>query len=414
MESRKLGFWDYFALLVKWRKLIALNFMVICTIAVILSFVLPKWYKAETTLLPPTEQQGATLGLASMLSELPIGEFGLPGVTSPVVVFKAILESRTVARGIIKQHNLKEIYRKENLEFTIQTLWDHSNIEITEEGIICISVEERNAERAAAVANSYVEELDRVNQLSSTSRGKSTRIFIEGRLREAKKSLRKAEEELRLFQEENEAISLPDQVTAVIQSIADLAVQKVALEVEKGALLNILSPTHAQISRLQSQIDEFQKQIDELTSGRIGESSTTGDQRPGSFGIPLTEVPSVGLRLARLTREVKIQEAVFELLTQQYEQAKIQEAKDTPTVQVLDRATPPERRSRPVRRRIVLFAAGLSVFASLVFIGWVEYIHGLKEQRQEEYSRLNTSFKELKKDISLMIDKIGLRGRRRS
>jgi tyrosine-protein kinase Etk/Wzc len=416
MKSGELGLWDYFAILVKWRKLIVINFVTVCLIAIGVSFVLPKWYEAKATLLPPIEQPSGALGLASVLSELPFGEFGLPEMGSPSEVFKAILESQTVAEAIVQRWNLMDVYKKEKMEHAVQALWDRSQIEITEEGLISITVEERSPELAAGIANSFVEELDRVNQLSSVSQAKNTRIFIEGRLEETQVNLKKAEERLRLFQEENKTISLPDQTAAAIQSAAELKARQVAIEIERGVLLKTLSSSHPQVVRLQSEIAELQKQLDQIALGTPKESRGTATDQSnaeGNFNVPLLEVPTVGLQLARLTREVKIQEAIFELLTTQYEQAKIQEAKDTPTVQVLDRAKPPEIKSRPVRRRIALLGGVLSIFLSFIFIGGIEYLHRLREWRREEYNRLQDTLGELKADLDFCLRKIGLRRKKR-
>jgi len=416
MKSVELSFWDYFAILVKWRKLIVINFVVVCLIAAGVSFIVPKWYEAKATILPPVEQPSAAFGLVSMLSDLPFGEFGIPGVSSPSEVFKAILESRSVAEAVVRKWNLMDVYKKKKLTHAMLTLWDHSRVEITEEGIIEITVEERTPELAAGIANAFIEELDRINQMTSVSQAKSTRLFVEERLKETEESLKKAEEELRLFQEEHKTVSLTDQTAAAIQSAAELKTRQVALEIERGVLLKTLSNDHPQVVRLQSEIEELQKQLDEITFGDLQESQMgVGDQpsREGDFNIPLLEIPSMGLHLARLTREVKIQEAIFELLTQQYEQAKIQEAKDTPTVQVLDKAVPPELKSRPVRRRIVLFGGGLSIFLSLLFIGCMEYIGGLRERRQQEYNRLQSLLRELKADIDFCLRKLGLKRRKK-
>ena len=410
MVGEKVGFWDYLALLVKWRRLIVSNFVVICVIALILSFILPKWYKAETMLFPPSEQPAAAFGLASVLGDIPFTEIGLPGVSSPTEIFIGILQSRTVAEAIVKKWELQQVYRKKRLGSAIETLWDHSEFEITDEGLIHIAVEEKNAELAAAIANAYVEELDRINQLADISQAKSTRIFVAQRLEETVENLSKAEEELRRFQEEHQTISLPEQVAAVIESAVELRTNQVALEVEKGVLSSILSGSHPRLLLIQKEIDEIQKQLDEIM---LGDKEQVSAKRE-DFSIPLAEVPSLGLQLARLTREVKIQEAIFELLTQQYEQAKIQEAKDTPTVQVLDRAVPPERRSRPVRRKLVLFGGILSLFFSILMIVWIEYVDRLKEQKRDEYAIMQGLYSELKKDIFAFLRKVGMKRSMRS
>jgi uncharacterized protein involved in exopolysaccharide biosynthesis len=405
MISEKTGFWDYIALLVKWRRLIVVNFVIICAIAIIMSFVLPEWYKAETILFPPTEQSMMPFGLSSVLGDIPFTDIGLPGMTSPSEIFIGILQSQSVARTIVEKYDLQRVYKKDRLISTIETLWDHSEFEITEEGLIYVAVEERDPQLAAAIANTYVEELDRVNQQADISQAKSTRIFVATRLEETVRKLQEAEEALRRFQEEHRTISLPEQVAAIIESAVELRTNQVTLEVERGVLSGTLSPSHPRMLQLQKEIDEIQKQLDEIMRGE-GEQDGSTDE---DFSIPLADVPSVGLKLARLTREVMIQEAIFELLTQQHEQAKIQEAKDTPTVQILDRAVPPERRSRPVRRRMVLLAGMFSLFLSMVMIAWIEYVNRLKDQEREKYTLMRESYAVLRKDLLAGLKKVGIK-----
>jgi uncharacterized protein involved in exopolysaccharide biosynthesis len=402
MSREKQNVWDYLTVIVKWRKLILVNFIVVCVLASIVSLILPKWYTAKATLLPPVDQTSSAFGLASILSELPVGELGVSGIRSPFDLFKAILESRSVAQAIVENYDLKERYHTKNDAEAVRTLWDRSNIEITVEGTINIEVEERNPELAAAIANSYIQELDNLNQRVNITQAKNTRVFIEGRRKEAIGELRDAEENLRDFQRVHKAISLPEQVEAAIQALADIRAKQVELEVERGVLSNVMGPTHPEMVRLQSQIQELQKQIDEFILGDSnGDQFSDGDESEAqNYHVPLSKVPSIGLELARLTRDLKIQEAIFEMLTQQYEQAKIQEAKDTPTVQVLDWAVPPEKRSKPKRKIIVLVAGFLSLFASTIYVFSREYLDRLHETGGEDYHKIRTITQAIANDLS--------------
>lgn len=408
MKSKEVNFWDYVIIIVKWRKLIVTSFVIVCIIASVVSLILPKWYKVKATLLPPVDQTSSSFRLASMLSELPIGEFGVPGVSSPLDIFKAILESRTVAEAIVNKLNLVEVYHKDNIEDTIASLWNRSRIEIGVEGIISITVEDRDPELAAAIANSYVQELDELNQRINISQAKNTRVFVEERLREVTEDLKKAEEALRDFQSEHKTVSLSDQVAAAIQAAAEIRAKQVELEVEKGVLSKVMSNTHPEVVRLKVEIEELQKQLDELIISPPQELQLEGLDEPNEkkYSIPLSEVPSVGLQLARLTRDLKIQEAVFELLTQQYEQAKIQEAKDTPTVQILDPAVPPEQRSKPKRKIIVLVAGVLSLFVSTFYVFLKEYLHKLAETNNTDYQKLQDISRALRSDYDRMKRKL--------
>lgn len=408
MASRDFNIWDYLAVLVKWRKFIVLNFVVVCVIATGFSFLLPKWYRAKATLLPPIEKTSGLFGVTAALPELQLGELALPGIKSPADIFKAILESRTVAEGVINKLGLMEIFGTKNLDDAILRLWDQTRIEITNEGLIGISVEERNSILAARIANCLIEELDRVNQNTSVTQAKSTRIFVEARLEETLRDLKESEEALRIFQENNKTVSLPEQTTALIQSAAELKARQVSIEVEKGVLLKALSRTHPQVVLLQSEIDELQKQLNQITLGNeLVDQTEEMDQMStrGDFEIPLSEVPTVGLQLARLTRDVKIQEAIFELLTQQYEQAKIQEAKDTPTVQVLDHATPPSRKVKP-KRALIGITAGISA-TLIVMLALLLYtrFEMVREEDPEKYKKILSLFTVVKGDLKGLLKK---------
>ncbi|KPL16983.1 MAG: hypothetical protein AMJ92_12275 [candidate division Zixibacteria bacterium SM23_81] len=400
MKSRELNFWDYLAVLVKWRKLIVLNFVAVCLIAVALSLVLPKWYKAKATLLPP-EESSNTSAIASLLTDLPLGGLTIPGTTTSTDLFVAILGSRTVAEGVIQKLDLMEVYKSKNLEGAVETLQKHSSFGITKEGVLTIEVEEKDPHLAAKVANAFVVELDRVNQETNVSQAKSKRLFVERRLKESQLELEKAEEELKLFQEKNKAISLPVQISTAIERAAELKAEQVSLEIQLGVLLKTASRSHPQVEHLRSQISEIQKQLEKIEFGNVPNLSS---QKPGSserteFHVPFSKVPTVGLELARLTRNLKIQEAVYGLLTQQYEQAKIEEAKDTPTVQILDVALPPIRKSKPNRKMFVIFLGFLSLFLSMVCAFSVEYFQRLRVTQAEEYDRVSGLFHILKGDI---------------
>jgi uncharacterized protein involved in exopolysaccharide biosynthesis len=409
MKSGEISFWDYIAILVRWRKLIVINFVVVCLIAIGVSFVIPRWYKAKATLLPPEENARSSV-LTSLLTNIPLAGLTIPGATTSADLFVAILGSRTVAEGVIQKLDLMEIYDSKNLEEAIRTLHEHSDIGITKEGIIAIEVEEKDPHLAARVANSYIDELDRVNQETSISQAKNKRLFVEGRLEETQIELARAENELRQFQEKNKAISLPDQISAAIERAAQLKAEQVSLEIQLGVLLKTASPSHPQVELLRSKISEIQKQMEKIEFGSPPDFDTPIPESAGNTGfhVPFAKVPSVGLELARLTRNLKIQEVLFELLTQEYEQAKIEEAKDTPTVQVLDVASPPIRKSKPNRKIFVIFMGFLSLFFSLAYVYSVEYLRGLQQTRAEEYNRILGLFHVLKGDVQ----QLRVRGKR--
>ncbi|MFQ6002891.1 MAG: GumC family protein, partial [Candidatus Zixiibacteriota bacterium] len=334
----------------------------------------------------------------------------LPLMTSPSDVLGAIVKSRTVALGVIEKENLMETYKTKSKEDALGELFSHTQVKVTPEGIISLSFEDKDRFKAAEVANCFVEELDRVNRETNISQAKNARIFIEERLAQTKKDLTKAEENLRRFQEENKAVSLDEQMRASIEGAADLKAQMVAAEIELNVLRKTMSPAHPQIQGLKSRIKEIKKQLDIWEFGNQKESP----EEEKILNVPFSQVPALSMELARLVREVKIQSAVFELLTNQYEQYKIQETRDTPTIQVLDKAIPPEKRSKPKRAFLVGLAGILSLVSSIIFVFGLEYFKKSKEKNPEEFERIQALLGAWRKDMEDLKKKIFFRQKKDS
>jgi len=386
MKEKEVNLWDYLMVLAKWRRMIGLNFIGVCLLMVLISLFLPKWYTATTSIFPP-QGEGGELSLPSGLATLASlsGGLSLPGTATPSDVFAAILKSRSVAERVIRVNGLMKVYKAKDLQEAMRTLHSHSHIAVSPEGIIKIEVTEKDPSLAARVANSLVEALDGVNREKSTSRAKSARIFIEKRLDSTKAELKRAEERLRRFQEVHKAISLSDQTKAAIEKAADLRAEKAVLEIKLGVLRQSMDGTHPQVQRLRTQIKEYDKQLRKMEFGG-GEDD---------FLLPFSQVPSFALELARLARDLKVEEEVFEFLTQQYEQAKIQEKRDTPTVQVLDEAIPPTQKSKPKRTVLVGLAGLLSLFVGVFLAFGLEYMERVSSSAEsQKISRISSLLRE--------------------
>jgi len=412
LEAEKVNIYSYLTVLVGYRRFIFLNLVGVCLIVAIISLLLPSWYRATTTILPPG---GEALGLAAASSLLGTASglatsFSLPFMATPSDVIAAILKSRSVGEAVVQKENLMEAYKTKSLENALRELFSHVSVMVTEEGLISLSYEDKDRIRASNVANRFVEELDRINRETSSSQAKNARMFIEKRLTQTQKELTRAEENLRRFQEENKTILLNEQMKAAIEKAADLKAQMVSSEIDLNVLSKTLSFSHPQIKSLRSRINEMKRQLEILQLGNQEEDS----EGKTVLDVPFAEVPSLSLKLARLAREVKIQEGVFELLTQQYEQYKIQETKDTPTIQILDRAVPPERRAKPKRALLVGLSGILSIFASLVFIFGLEYFKRSKQKNPEAIERLQSLLGAWRKDAEDLKRKISFRHKKDS
>ncbi|MGB8658018.1 MAG: GNVR domain-containing protein [Candidatus Zixiibacteriota bacterium] len=407
VEGEKVSIYSYLTVLVSYRRFIFLNLVGVCLIVAVISFLLPSWYRASTTILPP-ERETLGLGMASSLLGAASGlatSFSLPLMATPSDVMAAILESRRVGQAVAEKKNLSRSYKTKSMEETLKQLFSHLSVQVTKEGIVSLSFEDRDRTMAADVANCFVEELDRINQETSTSKAKSARIFIETRLAQTRAELSKAEDDLRTFQQDNKTILVDDQMKAVIEKAADLKAEMVSSEIELNVLSKTMSSSHPQVQSLRSRISEIKRQLEILESG----NQKGNPEGKTVLDVPFSQVPSLSLQLARLIREVKIQEKVFELLTQQYEQYKIEETKDTPTVQVLDKAVPPERRAKPKRALLVGLSGLLSILASTTLVFGLEYLKRAKLRNPEGFSRLETLLGVWRKDADDLKRKLGFR-----
>jgi tyrosine-protein kinase Etk/Wzc len=359
-----------------WRRrwMIAALCVLALLIAFVVSVLLPKTYDSVATVLAPKE--GAPGGLlpgltaSSGLLQQVVG-LSLPSLTPNRDLLISVLRSRTIADSVVTRFDLQQRYRERYREDAINRLRRVTAVSLTKEGVIAIRVEDTDPARAAEMANYYVELLDRLVAQYSRGEAGRQRGFLTAQLANAKTDLDTAEEELRRFQEKNRAIVLQEQTKGAIEAAARLKGEIIAAEVQLQAMRNFATEANPEIVLLRRRIDEMKRQLGQMQYGD-GSTPVPGSGRR-DFSVPFSKVPEVGLELARLTREVKIQETLVTLLTQQGEQARLVEAKDVPVVQVLDRAVPAERPIRPrVAVNIAVAVAGsllLGVFLALFLDG---------------------------------------------
>jgi hypothetical protein len=318
-----------------WARRRAILTLVACaTIVVgIIAFFLPTWYMAQAELLPPGEEESA-VGLTNLLRGVGVPGVKIPTEVSPGEVFLIILQSRRIGEQMVNRFDLKKLYKRKFMVDAIKDLHRHSRFKLTEAGSIQISVEDRSRQRAADMTNAYVELLDRFNREVRMTKGRRTRLFVESRLTETKQELATAEQRLTQYQVRNKTVSLTPEMSSAVDQAAKLYARRMALQVRLGVVRG-----YSQGSEEEIQIRQELNQLDQQ----------------------MRELPETGLELARLVRDVRALEQVFAILTAQYEDARITEARDVVTVEVLDDATPPERKSRPKRSIMVAGAFLLSL-----------------------------------------------------
>lgn len=378
---------DYLEVVIKWRRFIIRNVLIVSVAAAIISLLLTQKFRATATILPPNPEQEAMLGFmpAFMAGQVSAGFSGMlggmvPGVTTPSDLYATIMTSSRIKREIIKKYNLKEEFKTKTMHDAFQALDDITKTTVLPEGIISVGVTYKDKYLATDIANAYVEELDKFNTETAMTVGKKFRIFIEKRLEETEEELAKAENNLRNFQEKHRTISLGSEIESAIRTIAELKSQIILLEVKKGALSSSSQFDHPYLHDINIELRELKKQLSKI---EIGGKKQSKNGFGAGFSVPFLKLPEVSLEYARLLRERQIQDAVFELLTQQYEQAKIMELKDTPTVQFLDRAGVPEKRIFPRRTLIVVVTFFLSLFANIPLVFFLEYLVDIKKRPEQ-------------------------------
>jgi uncharacterized protein involved in exopolysaccharide biosynthesis len=363
---------------VQHRRMIVRNVLAAFFAFIVISLIWPRSYVATTSILPPDSAEPD--GLSLLLNHTPFAGLALPRARTSSELFAEILASRSVQEGVLRhslkfdghETNLLEYWEETQISKALKQLSGSTTIATTEQGIITIDVEMNHPELAAQVANAFVAELDRVNKEKSISRAKNSRVYIEQQLQLTQEKLNTAADCLRVFQEHHHAVALPEQMRAAIDGVAEVKGTLIAKQVQLEVMQQSMRASNPAIVQLQAEIRELQKQYDHMQYGSKGESDK--DYFPA-----FADVPQISQKLATLVREVKVQETIWELLNQQFYQAKIQEARDTPTVQVLDPAVPPERHSKPKRTLMVLI--GTSVVFIFSFLAAVIMFYAKQSRR---------------------------------
>jgi len=357
----QVNIFAYISVLSRHRKLIGAVTGAFLAVSVILSLLLPNYYAGKTSIMPSAQDSSSLMSAAATAS------FGaLLDIKSPSDVWVGILTSNTVRDDIIARFNLKEVYGKETIEDARKKLDKMVSISRSKDEIVTVTVADWKPENAAAMANAFVEVLDKVNRNATMTSGKIARIFIEKRLLESKEELKNAEERIRQFSKTKKAFKLDDQSKALIDLIGELNGQLMGKEVALDALKSYATDSHPQVQILKVEIEGLRRQI------HMAQAKPEGSG--GDIFIPVNSYPDISLEYARLMRDVMIQETLFETLTQQYELARIQEAKDSPTIQVLDRAGVPEKKAGPHRAFIVIVSIFFGVFSSCSAAFLIEYL----------------------------------------
>ncbi len=329
-------------------------------------------YHAVTRLMPPDTQSTAGLGLlAAMSGKSGIGGFSggiandLLGVKSSGALFVGIVDSQTVQDRVIHDFDLQRIYGDSKIEDARNDLAQHTDVaEDRKSGIITIGVTDRDPKRAAGMAHAYVDELDRLVAQVSTSSARRERIFLEERLKTVKAELDSTAKNFSNFASKNTAIDIPAQGKAMVEAAASLQGRLIAAQAELSGLRQIYTNNNVRVRSAEARVKELQQKLNELGRG----DPADGSKEENALYPSIRRLPVLGVTYADLFLQTKIQATVFELLTQQYETAKVQEAKEIPSVKVLDAPVVPTKKSGPPRTVLTILGTLLGLSVAMVWV----------------------------------------------
>jgi tyrosine-protein kinase Etk/Wzc len=352
------------------RRLIVGGVLAVALFTAIFSLVVPPVYTATALIMTPQNSSSSPAALLGQLSSgLGAGASSGGGggigalaslagdgvLKSPTETFLGVLSSRTVADHLIERFHLQKAYRKRTLVDSRLSLAHHTRIEITRGSLIRISVEDRNVERAVAVANGYVDELYHMNQKLALTTGAQRRLFLEQQLASERIALGHAEDDFTKLEQKTGVIRLADQAEITMRSVAEIRAAMSAKEVQVEMLRKTATEQNSTLQGLEGEIAALR--------GQLNKAESTTPTENDNYFLSIGRIPTAGLEYVRAERELRYHEALFEMLARQYEAARLAESEAPPLIQVVDPAIVPDKRSWPPRTLLVLLAMLASAIA---------------------------------------------------
>ncbi|MCS5615348.1 MAG: Wzz/FepE/Etk N-terminal domain-containing protein [Candidatus Marinimicrobia bacterium] len=374
-------------LLLFWtnRRLILKNTIIVAFISLIISLLLPKWYASKAVVL---SSGAGKFNFLSSISPIPVANFGLSTINEDINNFIAILQSRTVKEYMVNKFNLVERYNQRDIEYAMEAFEEKMELEVTEEGTLEISIIDKDPIVAKQMVSEALIMLDQINQNIGMEAGRYNREFLEKRLSQNENNLEKAELDLKIFQEKTGIIDLVAQLSSTMQMSAqaynsifdaytELYAKKIETETQLAVAkttLSINNPTLMQLEKLLNeqtfQLEQLMIELDAKLQYLLSSITPTQvDNIPNiEFSVSFNSLPSLGLENARLIREVKMQSTIQEILIPQYEQAKLEETKNIPTLQLIDKPKVAINKAKPKRALIVIGSTLMSILVSFTFV----------------------------------------------
>jgi uncharacterized protein involved in exopolysaccharide biosynthesis len=376
-EERTL--YEFLLLFVNKKKIIALFLFLFGGGAILYCLFAPKIYRAETRIMPPSPPAPGTA--SAMLSQLGAGLIGLSGISTSGQLMMGVLRGDTVVDKIIDRFDLMNLYEKEyrvkTREYVTSKLLDLN--EDTKSSIVTIAVLDEDPARAAEMANAFVDELKDTLRSLAIGEAAQRRIFFEQQLIQSHKTLGDAEDELQRYQEESGLVVMEPQFQAMLESIETLRAQVAAKEVEISSLRTYARGENPNLKRATTELAALRAELRKLE-----QQQTTRKIDNKASGTSLRDAPQLGLEYQRRLRDVKFATAMYELMMQQFEVAKIDESREAMVVQVIDPATPQDYKYKPKRGQIILLGILVGLCAGITWVLVSDYIDTMKKALEQK------------------------------
>lgn len=361
--DNELTFIDILIALAKHKKKIIFVPIISGVLAAGLSFLMPNFYRASVTLLPPQQAQSGAAALLAQFGGAASAAGLAAGIKNPGDLYIGMLRSRTIADKIILRYDLKKVYDTPSQERARLSLAESTSINSGKDGLIVIEVEGRDKLLVAPLANAYYEELVKLTKVVAVTEAGQRRAFFEDQLKTSKDNLAQAEMALKRGLETHGVISVDSDSRAIVETVARLRAQVALKQIQLGSLSSFVTAENQEYKRAREELNSLREELSKLENGRPLGETNAGD---GS-------VKPQGLENIKVLREVKYHQMLYELLAKQYEVARLDEAKNSSAIQILDHAMEPERKYRPKRSMVVFMAMLVTLIAMIMYAFWADF-----------------------------------------
>jgi uncharacterized protein involved in exopolysaccharide biosynthesis len=389
-KDNEISLLDLLIVLAERKRIILGVTATFAILAIVVSLILPPRYTATVTLLPPQQSSSMGAAIASQLGNLGgLGALagGSLGLKNPNDMFVSMFKSRTVEDAMVQHFGLMQEYREKHPSDARKAFERHANVDGSgKDGLIRISVEDRDPRRAADIANGYIDQFRLQSQHLAIGEASQRRLFFEQQLEQAKNNLANAEEAMKETEQKTGVIQLDSQARALIESAASLRAQVAAKEVQIQGMRTYATGENSQVVQAQQELEGMRAQLAKLGGSEAGAST--------SLIVTKGQVPEAGLEYVRKLRDVKYYETIFDILARQFEVAKLDEAKQGALIQIVDPAVPPDKRSFPKRGLIVI---GATLAGFLIGICTALALSGMSHLKSEP--SVNAKFLYLKQTL---------------